>query len=743
MRKLMWFTIGFGAVCGVCGYLWLTEGLLLPAVCLIAAALAGILLGRKISWLRIAGIVLLGAAVGLMWFQLFSARYISLAAELDEQYANVTARCTDYGYETEYGTGVEAVIYLEGIPFRTKLYVSGKIDMEPGDVLTGLFRFRVTTPDGTTVRTAQQGKGIFLLGDQEEDASLMKLTGTPLWAYPAIFRERLSALIGSFLPDREAGFARALVLGDRTGIDYETNTAFKLSGISHVIAVSGLHVTILFTLINLLCLKRRGLVALLGLPALGIFAAMAGFSPSVVRACIMQGLMILSSLFDREYDGPTELSFACLVMLICNPLVIVSISFQLSVGCMIGIFLFQKGIYEGLLERLGAGKGAKHLRTKKFFARSVSMTVSATILTTPLVAYYFGCVSLVSVITNLLVLWVLTLVFYGVMLLCLLGWLWPAAGAVLGKILVWPIRYILGCAKLLASFPLAAVYTRSIPIVIWLVFLYVLLGLFLLCRKRSVIALISAGVISLCAALAFSWSAGLTPDCRMTMLDVGQGQCILLQSEGKNYLVDCGGSDPEEAADLAADTLLSQGISRLDGLILTHYDRDHTGGVPYLLSRISADSIFAPESEEASGISAQLPGSVVRVRENIRLSFGGTDLTIFGPVIPDSSNESSLAVLLSAQNCDILITGDRSSFEERMLLKQMELPELEILVVGHHGAANATGEELLAAGKPKIAAISVGENACGHPAPEVLERLERFGCEIYRTDIHGNLVFRR
>ena len=207
--------------------------------------------------------------------------------------------------------------------------------------------------------------------------------------------------------------------------------------------------------------------------------------------------------------------------------------------------------------------------------------------------------------------------------------------------------------------------------------------------------------------------------------------------------MDCGGSDEEQAADLAADTLLSQGITRLDGVILTHYDRDHSGGLPYLLTRISADTIFAPESEEASGISAELNQSLYRVRDDLELRFGDTVITIFGPVIPDSGNESSLAVLFRSGNCDILITGDRSGFGERMLLKRTELPELEILVAGHHGSQNATCTELLEAAKPKIAVISVGENSYGHPAPAVLDRLEASGCTVYRTDIHGNLVFRR
>jgi len=125
------------------------------------------------------------------------------------------------------------------------------------------------------------------------------------------------------------------------------------------------------------------------------------------------------------------------------------------------------------------------------------------------------------------------------------------------------------------------------------------------------------------------------------------------------------------------------------------------------------------------------------------MTYGSTELSVFGPVVPDSGNESSLAVLFRHENCDILITGDRSDFGEHMLLKTADIPELDVLVVGHHGSKHATCEELLAVTKPKIAVISVGENHYGHPTQEVLDLLAAIGCTVYRTDLHGNIVLRR
>lgn len=745
MRKLMWFALGFVAACVFCAYFWLTGDLWISVLIMTALFAGAAVLGRRLKILRCVAAVCLGCAAGFAWFQVYSAVYLAPAAALDGRIANTSAYCTDYSYETDYGTAVEGILRLEGKPYRTKFYVEGCVNMEPGDVLQGSFRFRVTTPDGADEPTAHQGKGIFLLAYQEEDARLLKLAQPPRWSYIARLKRSILNTLDLYFPADTAGFAKALLLGDRTGIDYETNTAFKLSGISHIIAVSGLHVTILFSLINLICFKRRFLVAILGIPVLILFAALTGFSPSVTRACIMQCLMILAMLLGRDYDGPTELAFSCLVMLFVNPLVITSISFQLSVGCMMGIFMFQGGIADHLSGLLAAEKNLLQ-KLKQGFTGTVSVTLGSMAVTTPLVAVHFGAVSLVGILTNLLTLWVIGFIFYGIMLVCLLSLVWSGAAAVAAQIVSLPIRYVLGVSKILAGLPLSALYTVSIYVVIWLVFCYILLGVFLLSPRRKPVILLCCALIGLCLTLGASWLEPLTDNCRMTVLDVGQGQCILLQSEGKTYLVDCGGSDGEEAADAAAERLLSQGVFHIDGVILTHFDADHAGGMEDLLRRIPADTLFAPHCEDEKGVLQRLTplvGQVVQLRENVMLSYGQTQLSIFAPVVPDSGNESSLAVLFRHEDCDILITGDRSGFGERMLLRTAQIPEVDILVAGHHGSKHSTSAELLAAVRPKIVVISVGENYYGHPAQEMLERLAALGCTVYRTDMHGSIILRR
>ena len=747
MRKLMWFTIGFAGACAVGAY-WLCEYLLFFCVAAVVLSGAAFLLRDDRKWLRPACAVFLGMAMGFGWFFGFDSIRLDPARRVDGQTIFVTAEVSDYSYPTDYGCAVKGNIQLDGQEYAVLLYQDEDQTLSPGDLVRGLFRFRYT--NGPEDVTYHRGNGVFLLANQEDAVQIVETEDVPLKLFPAMMRQRIVDRIDEVFPGDTAFFARALLLGDRTDVDYETNTAFKISGISHIIAVSGLHISILFSIVMLLAGRRRVLSALVGAPILILFAAVADFTPSITRACLMQILMLLALLFDREYDPPTSLSFAALVMLVCNPMVITSASFQLSIGCMAGIFLFSNPIRTWILNfKCWSRWDGKTVggRLRNWFATGVSVTFSAIFFTTPLVACYFGAVSLIGVVTNLLTLWAVSVVFCGIMAVCLLSLVWMKAAAVSAWIISWLIRYILVVAKTLSAFPLAAVYTKSVYVVFWLVFVNLLVLVFLLLKRRKPSVLICCGVFGLVAAMLLSWTEPLLDENRMMVLDVGQGQCILLQSEGRTYMVDCGGDSDSKAADMAAETLLSMGIYRLDGLILTHYDRDHAGGVGYLLSRIPADVVFLPSSEDDGALDGILPyceNTVRFVKDDLELAWGNSKMIVFGPLASKTDNESGLGVLFDGGKCDILITGDMSTMGEMLLVKQKQLPEVTAIVAGHHGSNSSTGELLLEATKPEYAFISVGEdNFYGHPSDAVLQRLQSVGCTVYRTDLHGTIIFRR
>jgi len=741
MRKLMWFTVGFAGACGM-GWYFLPETGIVPCI-----AIFGVLTGlfwffrEKKTLIKLA-VVFLGCTTGLIWFLLFQHNYLSFAKAVDETEVYTTIEASDFSYETKYGIAFEGNVELEGHSYKTRVYLNEDVFISPGDRITGDFLLRYTAARDGERSTYHSGYGIFLLGYQRDEITVQLSQNVTLRHFPAVAARRISEVLQTCFPEDTYPFAKALLLGDTSGISYELDTALSNSGIRHVVAVSGLHISILFALLSTIVLKNRYLKALIGFPLLLLFAAMAGFTPSVVRACLMSGLMTLGGLVEREYDGATSLSFAVLVMLAVNPLAIGSVSLQLSAASVAGIFLFRMRIYEWFRAKFFP-KGKKEKPGKFLIAiiQSVSISLSAMVFTMLLCAVYFGSVSLIGPITNMLTLWVIAFVLYGIMAVCLMGLFWHTGAVVLANIVSVPIRYILFCADFLGSFPLSVVYTCSVYIVIWLCFLYILLAIYLIWKKPGVTVLSCCAVIGLCAALLISWWEPLSTDVSMTVLDVGQGQSILLQSVGKTILVDCGGEDDAQTADKIAEKLFSQGIARLDAVVITHCDSDHVGALQNLLTRVDTDAVLVPASDADALAQVQ---NVIPVKQDLYLTFGDAEMRIFTSSAEGSGNENSLCVLFEHQSCAILITGDRSGLGERLLMKRTELPQVDVLIAGHHGSADSTSESLLRTVRPEIVIISVGENnRYGHPAEGLLQRLEEFGCKVYRTDEDGTVTIRR
>ncbi len=714
MRWLVFITLGFAAGCGCC--IWLESGTGCLAACLVLTAAFGLLCSKRRE-LRVLLSVFLGLSLGQLWYTGYSALVLAPASSLDGKTAVVAIRAADDGYETDYGMAVDG--RLDRYPVR--VYLEGTDPVCPGEILSGPFRFRTTL--GTD--SYHSGEGTFLLAYQAGE--LTRTRESPGWQdFPALLRRQIKTILQECFAPEVSPFARALLLGDTSGLSYREDWDLKVSGIRHVAAVSGLHVSILFALISTLTLRRRFFTALAGFPALLLFAALAGFTPSVTRSCIMCGLMLLALVTNRQYDGPTALAFAVLAMLLVNPLVLTSVGFQLSVASVAGIYCFQPRIQRWLLARLGEPG-----RILRWFSSSVSVTFGAMVFTTPLCAWYFGMVSLISPLTNLLTLWVISIIFYGILGVCLLSLALPGLVPLLAGAVSVLIRYVLWMARTMADFPLAAVYTVSPYIIAWVVFTY---GLLLLGRWGKPRTLGCCAALGLCISLAASWAEPRMDDVRFTVLDVGQGQCLLFQAEGRNVLVDCGGS---QCSDQAARTLLSQGYDHLDMMILTHMDRDHAGGAEDLLSVLDADMLILPPD----GAGLWPAGQTLYVTRDLELTLGDTRIQILAPQSQGNTNEMSLCVLFDTEKCDILITGDRTARGEQDLL---HLPRVDVLVAGHHGSAGSTSQALLDALNPQIVCISAGENnPYGHPAPALLRRLAVAGCRVYRTDLQGTITIRR
>ena len=315
MRKLMWFAIGFSLSCVVGAYFFPSHYLLYGVIALflgIGFAVAS----QRISILRIAAVILVSFAIGSGWFLLYDSLRLSDARSLDGKTELVEMEIADYGCKTDSGYKVGAKLGTGNESHQVLVYLQDEINCKPGDILSGTFYFRFTAVGGIKDPTYHRAEGVFLLAYPSGEISRAVAGTVPQKYFHEVLRTQILGIIDEIFPEREASFAKALLLGDRTGIDYATNTAFKVSGISHIVAVSGLHVSILFGIAVLLSGRKRILLFLIGMPLLILFAAISGFTPSVTRACIMQLMMLISLLLNKEYDPPTALSIAALVMLI-------------------------------------------------------------------------------------------------------------------------------------------------------------------------------------------------------------------------------------------------------------------------------------------------------------------------------------------------------------------------------------------------------------------------------------------
>ena len=730
MRKLFRFTLGFAGALGC--ILWLCwEKSAWVCAAGWAAAMGLLLLSHWAPYSKRLFAAALGFALGAsLVFGLQKTYYEPLLA-LDDTVREVEVLCRENSAPGQYSHSVRGDLRYNGKTYPVRLYLPEGMTARAGDKVSGPFRLRVTLPGGSRAGGTYPGSGIFLLASPKGEASVCPGKRT-LRTFPQRLAAGAGEAITRSFPEDAAAFASSLLLGDTQNLSYKDETALRVSGIRHIVAVSGLHVAILFGFVWLLCLKKPWPAVLLGLPVLLLFAAAAGRTPSVCRACVMAALLLLARLTKRAYDSRTALAMAALCLMVGNPFVLTAAGFQLSVLSVLGILLFQRPLsvhfrrcLAGLPQRLSGP-----------LADSLSVSLSAMTLSTPVSAYYFGTISLVGVVTNLLTLWLLPIIFSGILAVCLLGPIVPGLGALFGWLTAWPIRLVLWIAGALSKIPMAALYTCSQWSVYWLMFAYLLIVLWCLLKRRHGKPLFAVALAGLLAVAVLTGYGPRTDDCRLTVLDVGEGQCLLLQSGGESALIDCGGDSDTRSADRAWQMLRSQNFYRLDLLTLTHFDRDHFGGVANFLTQIPAQSILLPGEEPSLG------GRVLT--EDTVVPFGKGKLHFYPYTGGNSRQENSMAILFESENCVILVTGDLDIAGERRLLRQEALPKADILVAGHHGSKYATSQELLDAVKPELALISVGaNNSYGHPTQEVLDRLTGANCTIRRTDLEGTIVIRR
>ena len=556
---------------------------------------------------------------------------------------------------------------------------------------------------------------------------------TPSSAPGSACAQKLKAGIYAAFDEAVAPLAAAVTLGDKKGMDEQLQSALNRSGVMHAAVVSGMHISFLVSVVMILCRGNRR-VALCMVPLLLFYALMAGGTPSAFRAVIMQAALLAGPVLGRESDPPSSLGLALLILLVQNPFAAASVSLQLSFCSVAGIILVTGHLNEAMVRPVRARlrKRGWLLRVWRFVTAQVAVTLGATLFTTPLITLYFGRISIVAPLTNVLVLWAVTFLM--------------VAALAIGTLAIFlPGHWIRAVVMAVGSWPLAALSVQFASFRIWLAAVYLQIPAWIFSRHRWK----QLGVSLLCLLLLLGAAVGVNAcavartDLTISALDVGQGASTLFLSGKTAVLVDCGGNGENSAGDTAADRLTAMGRKKLDLLVLTHMDDDHFNGVAQLLYRLDVKQIAAPDVEgieELRELAGQEGAELILVTEEQKLSFGKAELTLYPPLGRGTSNEEGLFVLCSAGDFDALITGDADELVERMLVKYCGLPDIELLLAGHHGSKYSTGQPLLDALRPELAVISVGYNSYGHPAEETLARLEASGAKIYRTDEKGTVT---
>ena len=763
MRALATGAFSFSASIFAAVYLEI-DGFLLPlaAGCALAAAVAAFALsGRPVLRKRMV-LILLGLAAGFFWTQGYTQLFFQPAAELDDQTVILHATVTDYPQPGTYGGfTLAARVETDGLarPLAV-LYVDEQgAELRPGDEITAVVHYTLAdrTFSGEEI-TYYTAKGIFLQGEVYGRLKIERPEQIPVRYWPAVLANKLKEGIARAFPEQEAGIVQGIVTGNRDNLTDAFTSSLQRVGMSHTVAVSGMHLAFLAQMLVTLRGRGRRSTAVLTILWAVLFSALCGHTPSVDRAAMMIVLLQIAPLFNRERDLPTSLGFALMVLLVLNPFAAAHIGLQLSFAAVAGIALVSDRIQDWLLNKLHlehrpTSKVKRWLeKLPRFAVSTLSATLGASVLTTPLVAAYFDTCSLISPLANLLTLWAVGFIFVGGLLVGLLSVFLPGLGQVLALPVVVLVRYVEAAVNLLAVPNLSALSMECLLYRGWVVFIYLLLLAALICKgtKRPGIP-ICAGIVTLCLSVLAVGISARFGDMQVAVLDVGQGQSVALSQKNLYALVDCGGNGPENAGDIAADYFQTRGVSRLDLLILTHLHDDHANGVSRLLERMKVEKILLPEEDSALRaeileLAQEKKITVETVTKDQRIQTGqAQSLTVYAPVEEaGETNERGLAILADGGSFQTLITGDMGAAGEENLLHIAHFPQTEVLVAGHHGSAASTTQALLDAVKPEYALISVGEgNLYGHPAQETLERLEAAGAEVYRTDWNGTIEIRK
>lgn len=645
------------------------------------------------------------------------------------------------------------------------------------------------------------------------------------------FRLRWKSLLMDAAGEEDGGILCAVLLGEKRQIDGEVKELYQVNGMAHILAISGLHLSFIGIGIYKILRRLTGSYPVggaFGILFLMLYILMIGFTVSAVRALTMFLFRVGADMAGRHYDAPTALSVAAVVVLVWRPLSLYDGGFWLSFGAVFAILAVVQVVQEGIsvctLYNNGQQMKTRRLQSSPeqhmkdgplfvYFMRfweyvwqiilqGLTASVGINLVIFPILLYYFYEFPLYSFVLNLFVIPLMSvLLFLGMAGSLLALWFAPVSA-----ILFWICRKILWIYKASCEITLGLPGARLVigrpeiwQIAVYYVFLFsglIWLRYMILSvktqeeqagkgsqadwrnRKKKQIAVFFLWVVGI---VILSTRFGEAGKLTTVVLDVGQGDGIFMKGpEGNTYLVDGGSSDVKKVGQYRLEPFLkSQGVGRLDYVLISHGDSDHMNGVEELIERqnigvkigtlvLPVKEVWDEALEELAGkarnhgirVAVIEPGQSIREGEMVITCIQPGNMGIEsedaesskGNTVPGTGrtglelgNEASMVLAVRYGEFDMLFTGDVEEEGERQLTKQLEESYLdctwEVLKVAHHGSKNSSTEGFLQLVRPAYALISAGqENRYGHPHQETVKRLADVGSKVYSTQENGAII---
>jgi len=576
------------------------------------------------------------------------------------------------------------------------------------------------------------------------------------------FRIKCSTFISNTFPDDVAGVLNAFVIGDKSFLDEDVSVAFTKSGLSHILAVSGLHVSVfisavVFFLKRMRLSKRKQL--LISVVCTIVFVIFTGASPSSVRAGMMATFALIAKLVYRKADSLTTLSVAAAVLSLFNPLIIYDAGYMLSFSSTAGIILFYQTISSA------TSKVYTRLNNRNIFRSLLSwlsdgfaVGLSAQIFTVPLLIYLFNSFSLVSIVATMVVSPFLPFILIGGLLFIGISFISVKFAATASCLLLYPTRAMLLVAEFFSQFGFSQVLYGQLTLFVILTYLLTVLTIIFLIRKKKTAYIVT--VISLCMLSIlglFNYFAHFKL-ASVSFLNVGQGDCALFKAPGNcDVLIDAGGYSQNKSTGeyIISPYLLKNGVTDVEYLFLSHIDLDHTVGISGLVKTHKIKKIIIPygqqygenfagladiASEHGTDILFFTRGDVLKVNDEITITALSPDSEQFK--YSDKENDTGLVLRLDYGESSFLFCGDISeTIENHLLNNSFGIKETDVLKVAHHGSKYSTCQKFTDAIKPKFAFISAGKNNYGHPNFDIVDRLQKTGTQVFISAINKDVTF--